>query len=252
MVNLDAIPLILAHKSNFSGVERHESSIKYIVMHYTANIGDTASNNCKYFANTVTKSSAHYFVNDSTIMQSVPCEYPAYSVGLGLMKKPYIANPSHYKKCKNTNSISIEMCGSRTSREATEETKHTAAELAAALMREYDIPIDNVIRHYDVTGKQCPAWAVDSAEWTRLKSLIMQYYLMGDDEMRNTQENYNVFKQFMEKYKAELAAEPATWEADVMSWAQSLGLINDGAPKAFITRGEFATVMRRVYEQFGR
>ena len=37
-----------AHKSNY-GPTRPLSNIKYIVIHFTGNKGDTALNNCKYF-----------------------------------------------------------------------------------------------------------------------------------------------------------------------------------------------------------
>ena len=35
-------------------------------------------------------------------------------------------------------------------------TQNTAVELIKILMEKYSIPIENVIRHYDVTGKICP------------------------------------------------------------------------------------------------
>ena len=71
----------LADKSNY-GKQRETSSIKYIVVHYTANDGDKAWNNANYFANNSNlKASAHYFVDDNYIYQSVPDNYIAYSVG---------------------------------------------------------------------------------------------------------------------------------------------------------------------------
>ena len=58
------------HSSNYSS--RGGSSIKYIVIHYTANNGDTAQNNCSYFSGANRNASAHYFVGDDGIYQSVP------------------------------------------------------------------------------------------------------------------------------------------------------------------------------------
>lgn len=248
MINLSSIPLVLAHAQNFSHVERKNNQIRYIVMHYTGNIGDTAKNNCKYFASTVTRSSAHYFVSDNDIMQSVPCEYPAYSVGLGNMQKPYTATPSHYKICTNSNSISIEMCGSKQSREASIRTKETACELAAAIMTEYNIPIENVIRHYDVTGKQCPAWAVNQDMWNNLKVKINAVY---NSIIKETEEmSYEDFKLYFEQYMSEKGSQLPTWEREAMDWAEYMCLIKDGKPKALLTRGEMATILRRFYEQF--
>ena len=51
------------------GPARNAQAIKYIVIHYTGNDGDTAMNNAKYYASTVVKSSAHYFVDNKEIVQ---------------------------------------------------------------------------------------------------------------------------------------------------------------------------------------
>ena len=61
----------LANKNNYGG-KRSTSNIKYIVIHYTGNDGDTDENNSKYFKNNIVKASAHYFVDDDSITQSVP------------------------------------------------------------------------------------------------------------------------------------------------------------------------------------
>ena len=61
------IPFLQANSSNFySG--RGGNSIKYIVMHYTANNGDTAMNNAQFFHNNSVKASAHYFVDENSVV----------------------------------------------------------------------------------------------------------------------------------------------------------------------------------------
>ena len=67
----------LSKKSNY-GAKRSTSAIKYIVIHYTANDGDSDESNARYFANNSVKSSAHYFVDDDSITQSVPDHYVAW------------------------------------------------------------------------------------------------------------------------------------------------------------------------------
>ena len=38
-------------------------------------------------------------------------------------------------------------------------------------MRQYNIPLENVIRHYDVTGKECPRYYVENPEaWERFRA----------------------------------------------------------------------------------
>ena len=157
---------ILCNRVNFGGLRG--SKIKYIVIHYTAGDGDTAMNNGRYFARENAGASAHYFVDAKEIVRSVPKEYVAWHCG---------ADQYIHPKCRNTNSIGIEMC-SRIDRDGmyyfTEETMDNAIVLIRQLMKKYDVPIENVIRHYDVTGKTCPAPFVGAgqAEWEKFKEVI--------------------------------------------------------------------------------
>lgn len=101
---------IYANSKNFGG-KRKASSIKYIVIHYTANKGDTAVNNGNYFKNNVVTASAHYFVDATTVVRSVKDLVVAWSVGGN--KYPSASQTGggkFYGKCTNANSISIEMC----------------------------------------------------------------------------------------------------------------------------------------------
>lgn len=73
-------------KQNFSrkenyGSQRNTNDIKWLVIHYTSNDGDSDESNGKYFAREVVKASAHYFVDDDSVTQSVPDNYAAYAVG---------------------------------------------------------------------------------------------------------------------------------------------------------------------------
>ena len=100
----------LAARANY-GNKRLPSAIKYIVIHYTANDGDSDEGNANYFANNIVNASAHYFVDGDSITQSVPDNYVAYSVG---GSKYSDANKTgggkFYGICTNINSISIELC----------------------------------------------------------------------------------------------------------------------------------------------
>lgn len=249
MVDLNSIPLKLAHSGNYNQSRRSLNQVKFIVIHYTSNIGDTAKNNVDYFSEAFTQSSAHYFVSDSDIWQSVPLYNAAYAVGLGKMKGPYTGtNPSHYKICTNLNSVSIELCGSKTSREASAKTKQTASNLAVTLLKYFNLKPSSVIRHHDVTGKNCPAWAVeDPAKWLEIQMEINNlYYGKEEDEMTDTPENYEMFKKFMNKYQEEKAAEDPAWCRYAMEWASKCGLIRDGKPSCNVTRAELATVLQRL------
>lgn len=151
------VKTMLANKRNYGG-SRPTSNIKYIVIHYTANDGDTDENNANYFKNNVVGSSAHYFVDDDSATQSVPDDYIAYHCGAKRYKHP---------KCRNSNSIGIEICDDLKNGVVypSAKTISNTLELVDHLMKKYSIPKENVIRHYDVTGKHCPAYWVNNAKW---------------------------------------------------------------------------------------
>ena len=85
-------------------------------------------------------------------------------------------NGYKHKYCRNTNSIGIEMCSRIDSNGKfyiKEETIANAIELTKFLMEKYDIPVENVIRHYDVTGKMCPRpFVEDEKLWLDFKERL--------------------------------------------------------------------------------
>ena len=157
----------LANKNNY-GSARQTTNIKYIVIHYTGNDGDTDESNGKYFKNNIVKASAHYFVDDDSVTQSVPDNYVAWSVGGNKYAScSTTGGGKYYGKCTNSNSISIEICDDVKNGTVypSAATIQNALELTNILMEKYNIPVANVIRHFDVTGKLCPAYWVDDAKW---------------------------------------------------------------------------------------
>lgn len=154
------------------------SPVKYIVIHYTAGNGDTAKNNADYYAGANAEASAHYFVDEGDVVyQSVKDSDTAWSVG---GTKTY-----KHSLCRNANSISIELCSRNRNgggRPATDggwyfkpETVAHAAELTRFLMAKYAVPPENVIRHFDVWGKICPAPFVNNpAEWEDFKRKLVK------------------------------------------------------------------------------
>lgn len=163
------IKTLLANKANYGGV-RSTANIKYIVIHYTANDGDKAWNNANYFKNTIVKASAHYFVDDNYVYQSVPDNYVAWSVGGSKYSDcRKTGGGKLYGKCTNANSISIELCDTNKNGTVypTNATIKLALELTRFLMSKYNIPNDRVIRHFDVNGKHCPAYWMDNSKWEK-------------------------------------------------------------------------------------
>lgn len=130
---------------------------KYIVIHYTGNAKDTAYNNAKYFNGGNRNASAHYFVDDTSIFQVVEDYNGAWHVG------------NTKTEVNNKNSIGIEMCCSG-NYQVSSKTEENTIELVKYLMKKYNIPVENVRTHAEVTkyGKTCPNWSANS--WSRWKS----------------------------------------------------------------------------------
>ena len=164
----------LANSGNYGG-SRNASQIRYLVYHYTGNDGDKAANNAKYFQNNIVKASAHYFVDDTTVWRSVPDLKVAWSVGGSkYANADKTGGGTMYGVITNTNSLSIEMCDTIRNGvyQASEATLANAAALGRALMEKYDIPIENVYRHFDVTGKHCPSYLVNAQKWAEFKKRL--------------------------------------------------------------------------------
>lgn len=139
--------------------------IDYIVIHYTAGSTSkkgTALNCANWFNSLNCHASAHYIVDDELMVQAVEDEDIAWHCGDG----------SIHPECRNHNSIGIEICSTHDHWTAqtppsdsgwyfTDAVKKNAIELTKYLMNKYGIDKFHVIRHYDVSGKDCPAPWVD-------------------------------------------------------------------------------------------
>lgn len=156
-------------------------SIKYIVIHYTSNLGDTANNNAVYFHNNSISTSAHFFVDENEVWQSVNPINTAWHCGGGLQGS---SGHSFYKICTNSNSIGIEMCLNDRNGNIRYGTIDKCIELTKQLMREYNIPIDKVIRHWDVVGKDCPEPMIGNNNklWNDFKSRLKEDEEMTSEE----------------------------------------------------------------------
>ncbi|MGN0495667.1 MAG: N-acetylmuramoyl-L-alanine amidase family protein [Lachnospiraceae bacterium] len=140
------------------------SSPQYIVIHYTANPGSTGWENRNYFENLKdtgeTFASAQFVIGlDGQIIQCVPCNEMAY------------CSNSYNEFC-----ISIEMCHPDETGNFNDETYNSCVYLVAHLMNYYHLDMDRLIRHYDVTGKNCPKYFVEHDDrWEVFKGYVEQY-----------------------------------------------------------------------------
>lgn len=146
---------------------------KYITIHYVGAVS-TAWANSLYFKSEYRGASANWFVDDTEAVQVVKDSDMAWHCGDGLKKGN---GGKWYGKCTNSNSIGIEMCCfmNNGKLDISEKTIANTIELTKELMAKYNIPVENVIRHYDVTNKICPAPFVENeSRWNDFKSRLGQ------------------------------------------------------------------------------
>lgn len=195
-----SIPFKEARAENFRAASRRPSDIHYLVIHFTANDGDSAKNNADYFAREAPGASAHFFVDEREIWQSVQEKDIAWHCGTrGMYFHPY---------CRNANSLGVELCSRKRGEKYyfTPETVKNAQQFVRSLMKRYGIPAENVVRHYDVTHKNCPApFVEDAGAWQKFKAGLMEQ--AKEDNMTEKQ-----VKQLIEQSKTVFDTEEAVPE----------------------------------------
>lgn len=143
--------------------------IKYLAIHFTAGSNSKQGRALGAYNTFVSRSaSADFGVDDEDMVQFNPDlnNYYCWAVG---DKKANSNGGQLYGKATNKNTISIEICSTcKPSTTAavsvpnhngwsfTENALENAEKLAKILIKKFNIPKENVVRHYDISGKLCP------------------------------------------------------------------------------------------------
>ncbi|MCI9098412.1 MAG: N-acetylmuramoyl-L-alanine amidase [Lachnospiraceae bacterium] len=132
--------------------------INGIAVHYTANPGATAQQNRDYFENLKdsqqTQVSSHFVIGlEGEIIQCIPSSEMSYATNE-----------------RNVDTLSIECCHPDETGKLKKATYNSLVDLTAWLCSRFILSTDDIIRHYDVTGKNCPKYFVENPEkWEQFK-----------------------------------------------------------------------------------
>lgn len=144
------------------------NKVNAIVIHYVGNPGTTAAQNRNYFEGLKdsknVSASSHYIVGlEGEIIQCVPLEEISYA-----------------SNNRNSDTIAIECCHPDATGKFNKKTYNSLVKLTAALLKTYGLSVEEgLIRHYDVTGKECPLYFVrNEDEWYGFKLAV-------DSELKN-------------------------------------------------------------------
>jgi N-acetyl-anhydromuramyl-L-alanine amidase AmpD len=139
-------------------------AVEKVVIHYLANPKTTAQQNHDYFESLKdlqdVSMSANFVIGiEGEIIECVPPGEIAYA-----------------SNSMNHLSVSIENCHLDETGIFTEETYNSCVQLTAYLVDQYGLERDDIIRHYDVTGKECPLYYVQNEDkWEKFKDDVMAY-----------------------------------------------------------------------------
>ena len=134
-------------------------AVNSIVIHYVGNPGTSAQANRNWFDNPESTVSAHFVVGlKGEVIQCIPLD-----------------EKSSASNHRNSDTISIEVCHPDDSGTFTDATYEALVELTAWLVDTCGLDVEDVIRHYDVTGKECPRWFVrDEEAWRQFKDQVKE------------------------------------------------------------------------------
>jgi len=131
--------------------------VRDVVVHYVGNPGSSAQGNRDWFNEPDTKVSSHFVIGlEGEVIQAIPLD-----------------ERSSATNWRNKDTISIEVCHPDDSGKFNDETTASLVRLCAWLLETYRLDTDHLIRHYDVTEKECPRYFVTHPEaWVEFKALV--------------------------------------------------------------------------------
>ena len=157
----DYVESMLLTKNPWSRPGTELRKINGVVIHYVGNPNTTAKANRSYFeslksGDTGVQASSHFIVGlEGEVVQCIPLTEVAYA-----------------SNQRNEDTVAIEVCHPDESGKYSDVTYARVVELTAWLCSAFDLdPGEDVIRHYDVTGKICPRYYVEHPEaWDALRA----------------------------------------------------------------------------------
>lgn len=155
---------MLLTPNEYSRPQKELKKIKGVVIHYTANPGTDAEANRNYFEGLKdgkTYSNGKYIYTSSNfivglkgdIIQCIPVDEVAYA-----------------SNDRNDDTLSIEVCHPDDTGKFTKKSYQALVKLTAWICSKYNLQKEDILRHYDITGKMCPKYYVENEDkWEQFK-----------------------------------------------------------------------------------
>lgn len=234
-------------------------SIDFIVVHYTAGTSSKeAKDTVNGWNNDPNQASANYVVDRTKIVHTVPDDEAVYTWHCGTTGKYY------HPTCRNSNSVGIEMQSDYAGTfpgyknlkypedwdkwYIRDEVVENSAKLVAYLMKKYKLTdVDSqVLRHYDVTHKECPYPMVgkNDTKWTEFKQRVKKYLNEGV-EITMTEAELTAFIEKVVKSMG-VGKSADSWAVSQIEEAKAMGLTDGSNPQKLATRQEVMIMAARA------
>lgn len=214
----------LLDKSKYQLKATYSMNPQYITIHNTANDAP-AANEVKYMISNDAQTSFHIAIDDKEAIQGIPFNRSSWNAGDGSKGKG------------NRNSISIEICYSKSGGSKFVKAYQNAIELTAQLIKQFNIPVSNIMYHQDWSGKYCPHRLLDNGITVEKFRELVQAKL----EVKE-----------MSKYYKDVPAD--AWYAEAADYCKEQGIIKGVTedtfnPNALVTRAQLAAVVERLLKK---
>lgn len=241
----------------------------FIAIHYVASVTTkkgTALNVAAWFSNPQNRNGSADWIVDDELIVCYNDDPNRYCWAVGDDSRRNSKGGRLYGLARNKNTVSIEICnGSRSGKVVqannpdlyfTDAAIQNALELAAYLMKKHNIPIENVVRHYDISGKFCPGiigWNTNSgsdAEWNKFKARLKRMVEPESEEIDMTEkEMIALIDKRIEAKLIGADTKPSEWATAELAEAVTLGITDGSRPVGYATREEAAVMVLRAIKR---
>jgi N-acetylmuramoyl-L-alanine amidase len=155
---------------------------KLIVLHYPQWAGASAERVRDYFDSVKSRhASSQYVIGiQGEVLELMPPDEVAWHCGsesyTTYMQKQYAKwTTNEPQRTPNWISVGIEVCHAEPDGQWSDAAVDSSVALVRMLMDKYDLEPTQVLRHYDVTGKVCPAYyVVHPDKWARYRATLRE------------------------------------------------------------------------------
>lgn len=242
---------------------------QFLAIHYVASVKSTkgsALNVAAWFNNPQNRNGSADWIVDDVYTVCYNNDPNRYCWAVGDDSRRYSKGGRLYGLARNKNTVSIEICnGSRSGKVEsansadnyfTDAAIQNALNLAAYLMKKHNIPIENVVRHYDISGKYCPGvigWNTNSgsdAEWIKFKARLKRMVEPESEEIDMTEkEMIALIDKRIEAKLIGADTKPSEWATAELAEAVTLGITDGSRPVGYATREEVAVMVLRAIKR---